>query len=55
MNDSERDQLLARLDERTCHFMKVLTKHLDQHWVVTLMALGALVSAVGAVIIGFVR
>lgn len=51
MNDSQRDELLGRLDERTCHLMKVMTNHLSHHWAIVLLAIGAVLSGIGSLLI----
>jgi len=55
VNDSERDQLLARLDERTCHLMRVMSNHLSHHWAVTVLAIGAIITAISTAILVLVR
>jgi hypothetical protein len=69
MTDSERDSLLARLDvrthkldvflarleERLSSMERVTSNHLSHHWAVTLMAAGAVLTAIASMIIGLVR
>lgn len=55
MTNDERDALLVRVDERVCHMEKVLTNHLQHHWAVTLMVVGAMVSAVVALLVSLVK
>lgn len=47
--------LLIRIDERVQKLDRCLRGHLHQHWAVTLLALGALVSAGLSLLVGFVR
>ncbi len=36
MNDTERDELLIRVDERVCSLTKHFTNHIKHHWMVAI-------------------
>lgn len=48
MTDSERDELLIRVDERVCSLTKQFSNHIKHHWMVTIpvlvIALGLLIA-----------
>lgn len=46
MNDSERDELLIRLDERTAALVKSFSAHVKHHWMISI--------PVGLLILGLV-
>jgi len=47
--------LLIRIDERVTKLDRCMTNHLRHHWAVTLLALGAVVSAVLSLLIQLAR
>jgi len=53
MNDSERDTLLIRLDERTLQMKVTLAAHLAHHWSVTVLAVGAILTAIVSLVANF--
>jgi len=48
MTNEERDELLIRVDERTCTLMKQFSNHIRHHWAVTIpvimIALGLIIA-----------
>jgi len=52
--DPSDHDLLIRIDERVTKLDKCLTTHLGQHWAVTLLAFGAIVSAAFSILLRFI-
>jgi len=55
MTEPSDHDLLIRIDERVRKLDRCLTNHLRHHWAVTLLALGAVVSALVSLLIQLAR
>jgi hypothetical protein len=55
MGEANDHDLLIRIDERVEKLDRCMTNHLRHHWAVTMLALGAVVSAVLSLLIQLVR
>jgi len=55
MSQPSDHDLLIRIDERVRKLDRCMTNHLRHHWAVTMLALGAVVSAILSLVIQLVR
>ena len=55
MPDLPDHDLLIRIDERVAKLDRCMTNHLAHHWAITLAAVTAVLTAIGAVVVATVR
>jgi len=50
MKDTERDELLIRIDERVCSLTKHFTNHIKHHWAVAIPVIMVVIGLVVALL-----